>query len=150
MTSARAKRHALLLAAAQLIGRTVLQPLQLGQIEHAGHFAFDLLAAQLLDLQPVGDVLEDGEVRKDRIALKDHRHIAAVGRQFVDVLAVQNHLAKGRKLKPGDQAQRRRLAAAGRPQQRDKLAALDVDAHVVHGAHIAAAVAAGKMLADIR
>ena len=53
------------------------------------------------------------------------RDVALVGRQRGDVLAADQDAARGRLLEPRDHAQRRRLAAAGRAEQRDQRARLD-------------------------
>ena len=42
--------------------------------------------------------------------------------------------------KPGDHAQRRRLAAAGRPDQRDEFAVGDFEIDAVHDLHVAVAL----------
>ena len=51
--------------------------------------------------------------------------------QIGDVLAVDADLAGGRRLEAGDHAQRRRLAAAAGPEERDELAALDRELEVL-------------------
>ena len=50
-----------------------------------------------------------------------------------DVLAVELDPAGGRLDQPVDHPQRRRLAAAGRPDERDQLAAADVEVELAHG-----------------
>ena len=72
-------------------------------------------------------VREQGEV------LEDRRRRALVRRQVDERLAVEHDVALGRELVAADHAQRRRLAAAGRPEQDDVLPVVDVQVDVVDG-----------------
>ena len=49
-------------------------------------------------------------------------------------------------LEPGDHAQRRRLAAARRPQQHHELAVRDVERHIVGGWRVPAVVDLGELV----
>ena len=49
------------------------------------------------------------------------------GGEVVDPLAVDEEIARGDVLEPGDQAQQRRLSAAGRADEDDELAVVDVE-----------------------
>jgi hypothetical protein len=74
-------------------------------------------------------------VREERVALKHHAH-AAVGRAECGHVVIADQDAPGRdRFEPGDQAKRRRLAAAGRAEQGDEAAGGDDEAHVAHGRH---------------
>ena len=55
------------------------------------------------------------------------------GRHVGDVLAGQEDLARVRHQESAEHAQRRGLAAAGRPEDREELAREDVEIEVVHG-----------------
>jgi len=55
------------------------------------------------------------------IVLKDQSHIAQTGRESTDVFAAIDDVARCRRVQSGDQAKRRRLATAARPEQRQKL-----------------------------
>ena len=57
------------------------------------------------------------------LAPAQERHL--VFAQIGDVLAVQNYLAAGGRVEPGEQAEQRAFAAAGRPHDGGKLAARD-------------------------
>ena len=70
---------------------------------------------------------EEGEV------LEDRRRRPLVRRQVDERLAVEHDVALGRELVTADHAQRRRLAAAGRAEQDDVLAVVDVQVDVVDG-----------------
>ena len=67
------------------------------------------------------------------VALEDHGHIPLIGWQLVDLVTVQDDMAFGGEFKTGDEAQRGRLATAGRAQQGDEAALFDIDTHVVDG-----------------
>ena len=88
----------------------------------------DLAAADLAQLQTVGDVVEHGPVRPQRVGLEHQAEVAALGRDLELAGAVEHRLvldadlAAVRNLEAGDRAQQRRLAAAGRAEQRDDLA----------------------------
>ena len=71
------------------------------------------------------------KVREQRVALEDGVDVAALGRDGREVGAVEQDLARGRALEAGDQPQRRRLAAARRPQQREELARPDREVDAV-------------------
>ena len=64
-------------------------------------------SAHLLDPQREGDVLEDGHVRVERVALEHHGDAALDRRQVVDPLAVDDDVARG-----GVRRARRSCAAA--------------------------------------
>ncbi len=88
---------------------------------------------RLLDLavdQPVGDVVADGQVRKERVRLEDDAVVALGRRQHRDVALALADPARGLRLEPGDDAQQRRLAAARRAEEADELAALDREVDV--------------------
>ena len=93
--------------------------------------------------QGIGDVLEHRHMRPDRIGLEHHaeaaplrRHENARGRIADDFVADADPAA-GILLKAGHHAQRRGLAAARRPQQRDELALADAQIDVADGGEIA-------------
>src|SRR6185437_3727863 len=78
-----------------------------------------------------GDVLLHRHVRPDGVALKDHRHLPPFRRHRAGPrrqhAAVHFDAARGRVEKAGDHAQGRGLAAAGRAEQRDELAMLQLE-----------------------
>ena len=79
-------------------------------------------------------------MRVERVGLEHHRDIAGARRQIVDGLAADLDHAVADILEPGDHPQRRRLAAAGRTDQRDKLAILDLKIDAMHDVDIAVAL----------
>jgi hypothetical protein len=80
-------------------------------------------------LEPEGDVFEHRHVRPDRIGLEDHRHAAPFRRQRVARLgqgsSAHDDAAGARLHEAGDQAKRRRLAAARGTEKADQLALAD-------------------------
>ena len=94
---------------------------------------FSSCAALALAAQPEGDVLEDRQVREERVALEDGVDVALVRRQSGDCAVAEVDRSRARLLEAADHAERRRLAAARRAEQRVELAALDLEREVVDG-----------------
>jgi hypothetical protein len=69
-------------------------------------------------------------VREQRVVLEDRVDVARVGRAPGDVGAGELDAAAVGQLEARDQAQRRRLARPGRPEQREELAARDVEREI--------------------
>ena len=122
---------ALLLATGQLVGLAPLKAAELHQIEHFHHALANLVLGNLLHLEAVGDVVEDGHVRKQRVALEHGVHVALERLLIGHVGAGKQNLARRGLLKAGNHAQRRRLARAGRAQNRQELALLHIDGQVL-------------------
>ena len=74
------------------------------------------------ELHREGDVVEDGHVRIERVALKDHGDVAVLRGKVLDVLAADAQGAAADLLQPGDHPQGRRLAAARWPDEDQELA----------------------------
>ena len=85
----------------------------------------DLGRRHALRQQREADVLPDVHVRIEREQLEDEGDVALAGAAHGDVLAVEQDAAAGRQLQPGDHPQRRRLAAARRPEHDEELAVGD-------------------------
>ena len=87
--------------------------------------------------QRIIDVLAHRHVRPHRVGLEHHADIAQARRHMHaalrrrDLVAADRDHAGGRLLQARDAAQRRGLAAAGRPEQHDDLARRDAEADVV-------------------
>jgi len=96
------------------------------------HLRGPVAAGAFTQLEAELDVLQRGQVREQAVRLEDHPHVATVGRQGGDVLAADEHLPAVGVLEAGQHAQRGRLAAAGRPEQRDELARLDAKVQSAH------------------
>jgi hypothetical protein len=76
-------------------------------------------------------------VREQRVGLEDRVDVALVRRDADGGAAVDLDLALGRLVEAGDHAQRRRLAAAGRAEQRQELAGLHLEVDGVDSDEIA-------------
>ena len=98
---------------------------QADQLQQLGDARADLVAALAPVDEPVGDVVEDGEVGKQRVRLEHDAVVALDRRQPGDVLAALHDRAGVLRLEPGDDPQQRGLAAARRPEKRHQLAAVD-------------------------
>ena len=68
---------------------------------------------------------------KERVALEHHRRAARRGRLVVHHLVAEHDLAFADRLVAGDHAQRRGLAAAGRPEQAAIGAGLDLQRDMI-------------------
>src|SRR5580704_1456894 len=74
-----------------------------------------------------------GHVREERVALEDHADVPTVRRLAGQVAALEEDGPGRRLLEAGDHHERARLARAARPEQRDELAARDVETDPVDG-----------------
>ncbi len=98
------------------------------------HARVDLGLRHLLDAQAEGDVLVDGEVRIERVALEHHGDVAVARGHVVDDAVADHDAALADVLETREHAQRGRLPAARRADEHHELAVLDVEAHAVDGA----------------
>ena len=126
-----AQSHTLLLAAAQLMRLFIFVALQMQQLQRLTRALFDFCLRQLLQLQAKGYILPYAQMRKQRIALKHHGNIAFTRRNVVDSCSAHEQIALCDFLKARNHAQRRRLAAAGRPQQNQALALFYLQIQIV-------------------
>jgi hypothetical protein len=99
-----------------------------------------LFARRAGEREREGDVLPHRHVRIERVGLEHHGDAALRRRHVGDVDAVEEALAGGDALEPGDHAQQRRLAAARRAEQRGERALVDREADVVDRRHDAVAL----------
>ena len=76
-------------------------------------------------------------VRIERVVLEHHGDIAVFRIEIVDQAVADEDVAVGDLDQPGHEIERRRFAAAGRPDQRHELAVLDRQRHMVDGHHVA-------------
>ena len=95
--------------------------------------------------QREADVLGNRHVRVQRVVLEHHGDVARARRQVVHDAVADLDLAVGDLLETGDHAQGGRLAAAGRADEHDELAVLDVEVQVGDGA-VAVAVGLGDVV----
>ena len=138
VTSARAR--ALLLAARELARLALGFAGETHALELLGHSARRLLLRHALAAQAEGDVLLHAQVREERVALEDGVGGALEGGQPGDVGAVEQDAAGARLLEARDHPQRGGLAAAARAEQREELAALDIECQLADGGELAEAL----------
>ena len=127
-TSARAAQRAAA-AAGELLGIAPAEPGHADQVGTVSTRARSRFSAAA-NPQPEGDVVPDRHVRPQRIALEDHGRRPPLGRLVDHADAVDAHVAGVGLQEAADHAQRRGLAAAGRPEQTDELAIVDVEGQV--------------------
>ena len=96
--------------------------------------------------QSEGDVVGDGEPGKERVGLEHH---AAIGARAGDGLAVEQHAARGGAVEAGNDAQQRRLAAAGGAEDGDEIVVGDAERDRLQRAgRLGAAPGRGKRAGD--
>ena len=125
------QRHPLPLAAGELGGIAVGEPVELDQAQQLVHAVGDLRLVPLADLQAEADVLEHGHVLEGGVVLEDEPDFALLGRLLGDVLVVDHDAAGVERLEPGDRPQQGRLAAAARSEQGGQRPVRDLDRYVV-------------------
>ena len=106
----------------------------LGEVEDLCRLLDHLVDPRLLDLrhlQRERHVLANGHVRIERVVLEDHRDVTVLRRLPVDDVFADPQLALGYVLEASDHPQRRRLAAAGRPDEDQELAVGDVEVELL-------------------
>ena len=134
------QRDALLLAARELARLALLETREADEVEDVDTRPRTTLAAHAAAPQAEGDVLEDRQVREERVRLEDGVHVALVRRLAGDRLVAEVDRPLGRLLEAADHAQRRRLAAARGAEQREEAAALDLEREVVDGRDVVEAL----------
>ena len=124
------ERYALLLAAGQFPRIALFIAGELDHLQHGGDAPRAIHGRDLANLQPEGQIFRHRHVRKQRIGLEHHAEIAMLGHGMGHVAAAEQQPALGHGFEPGDAAQRRRLAAARRPQKRNELALADIEVDI--------------------
>jgi len=118
-------RHALPLAARQFAGIALEQLLNMHQAGGSVHASIDFCLWQLLHAHAERNVLEYRQMREHRIVLEHHRDTPRSWRELIDATTADPYLALRGRLQARDDAQQRRLAAAGRAEQDHELAVGD-------------------------
>ena len=132
------KRDPLLLPTGELRGLALRQPLEAHERDRVADPALPVgLAHAALPPQAVRDVVLDVEVREQRVALEHRVHGPAVRGRAREVDAVEQDRPGRRLLEPGDETQRRGLAATRRAEEREELPRADREVDAVDGDEIA-------------
>jgi len=113
---------ALLLSTGQLRRVFVFLVHQPDRFQKLSHPGVDLRLRRLAANQPVGDVLVDRQVGKQRVGLEDDAEIPFQGRQSGNIPTGLFDAAMGLDVEARDGAQQSRLAAARWPQKTDEFA----------------------------
>ena len=129
------QRDPLALPAGQLARLAVEQTVQLEAPRRLLHLRPHLGPRHLARLEPEGEVPVHRHLRVERIVLEHHRHVAPARRQPLHLAAADGDAPRAHGLEAGQQPQRRRLPAAGRPDQHHELPAGDVERQPVDGRH---------------
>ena len=122
-TSARARRDPLLLAARQLRRAAVGELGELDDVEHVERPPARLPGRHPLRPQAERHVVDDRHVREQGVLLEDGVDVALVRRDVRDVDPVEQDPARGRQLEAGDHLEQGGLAAPGRSEHGEELAA---------------------------
>ena len=135
-------RDALLLAAGQLPGAARLEALQLDHVQGAFDAGFDLVFGQAARVQGKGEVLGNRHVGEQGVVLEDQPDVALVGLDRGHGPAVQPDIPAVGVLEAGQHLEAGGFAGTGRPEQRDELAARDLQIEILHrqGAAVVALV----------
>ena len=128
---------ALALSAGELVREAAAESGEPHVSERCGHLVRDLGRRGPRHLEREGDVALDRHVRKQRVALEHGAYGPGLRRPFREVLAVQENAAAIRQVEAGDHAQKRRLAATGRAEQREELAGPNREADAIDSREIA-------------
>ena len=113
---------------------TEAQCLPLDEIEKLKHAALDLAFLRLVlaaRTQTEGDIVHHAHVLEQRVMLDHEADAAILDAAFRSVAIIEIDTAEISVLEAGDRAQQRGLARPRRTEQRDKLARLDGQGHVV-------------------
>src|SRR3954451_2862491 len=137
------ERDALLHAAGELVRETVAGLAEPDELEQLTHALAPIPLVLPTEPQAVLDVLCGSHVREERVGLEDHPHVALVRRDARHVFPVDDDPSGVGSIEAGDDAERRRLAAARRAEQRQELALAELDLDSVErldGAEVAVEV----------
>ena len=129
------QRHALLLAARELLRLAVGEGHELRRRKDGIDAVADFPCRQPFHLQPVGDISPDAHVREQRVGLEHQDDGPLVGRRAGNVAPVEHDAAFAGRLETGQHAQQRGLAASRRTEQGEELVLADVEADAVDRRH---------------
>jgi hypothetical protein len=125
------QRHPLPLTARELRRQPVGELRKMDQRQQVVHPLPDLGLGPLADLEPERDVAPHRQVLERGVVLEHEPDVALLRRQAGGVDALDPHGPAVGAVQPGDDAQQRGLASAGRPEQGGQLSGRDAHRHVV-------------------
>ncbi len=130
-------RDPLALPAGKLSRTTVEQVREPEQARDVLYATADLRLRRLAHLEAVREVALHVHVRVQGVVLENHRDVPLARRQVRNVAVADEDAAGGDLLEPRQHPHERRLAAPRGTDKNHELAALDRQADVVHGGHVA-------------
>ncbi len=125
----------LLLSAGELAGLALGEAGHLHHLEDVADPVGGRLAFEALLPKPVGDILGDGHVRKEGVILEDGVDVTAIRRDASHIQARNTNPSLIRLFEAGEHPQSGRLAATGRPEERQELANVDLEIDAIDGDH---------------
>ena len=125
-----AQSNTLTLTTGQSLGLAIQQVLDLQDLSSLVHTLVDLILRGLAQFQTESDVLVNGHVGVQSVALEHHGDITILRGNVVDQTAADVHLALGDLLQTGDHTQGGGLAAARGADEDDELLILDLQVEV--------------------
>ena len=125
--------HSLLLSTRKLVGGALTEAAHTDDLEHVVDPFRDLALGNLLELETVCHVVEHRHMGEQLVVLEDHVGCPLVGLDQRHVLASQVYRALVGGLETGQHPQGCGLTAPTRAEQREELALLDLEGHIVHG-----------------
>jgi len=140
----------LALTTGQSLGLAVQQVLDLQDLSSLMDAAVDLVLRGLTQFQTESDVLVDGHVGVQSVALEDHGDVAVLRGNVVDEAAADVHLALGDLLQTGDHAQGSGLTTARGADEDDEFLVLDLQVEIGDGRSRSTGVDLVDMLAADR
>src|SRR6266542_203701 len=136
--ASRFESGALPLAAGELARLALEEMLDAEQRRRPLRLRLLLRLLDALRLQREDDVLVDGEVRIERVALEDHGDAALARGEVVDDAAADEDVAGGGLLEAGDHPQERGFSGARGAEEDEELALSALQVDVVDGADVSA------------
>ena len=141
--------HALLLAARQLRGAALLEPLQPHQLQRPAHALAALRGRDPAHFQRKGQVPFHRQMREQRVVLEHHTDVALPRRQIVHRAPGDADAAGGRHLEPRQHHQAGGLAGAGRPQQGQELPFAHAQVQLPHHRRMAVVTLVDRLELDV-
>ena len=126
-------RHPLALPTGERTRLAVEERLEVEDPRRIFHALVDLRLLLLPETQAEGDVVVDGQVRVERVALEHHRDVPVARRDLVHDPVADPDLAFGDLLEARHHPERGRLSAAGRADENHELAVLCIQREVGDG-----------------
>ena len=124
-------RHTLLLTTGELVDTPAVKALQADDLQHFTDTLSYLVLRHFCDTQAKGDVFKHVQMRKQRIFLEHRVDLPLMGRDIVDPLAVEGHIAACGRGETADDPQCGSLAAPTGAKQREEFGIVDVKIDVI-------------------